>query len=100
MCIRDRPSPEDDPHRERQEDRDDGDQVVAEVNHVNNPTIQDNASSQRAATSWSMVVPAGVEARATKSANRPTNSMTPRERFEIRERYSRLTPFASTSLPP
>ena len=74
------------PPRGGQEGRDDGDEVITEVNHLNNPTIQDHESSHRAATSWSMGVPAGVEAKATKSANRPTNSITPKERFDMRER--------------
>src|SRR4029079_3633680 len=80
------PGPEDDPDRERHEDRDDGHQVVTKVDHVNNPTIQDHTPSHRAAASWSRAVPAGVEAKATNSANRATNSMTARDRLEIRER--------------
>ena len=44
---------EHDPHGERQEDRDDGDEVVAEVDHQKTPWMDDHRSSMRAPSTWS-----------------------------------------------
>ena len=76
QVLLERTGTEHDPDREGQEDRDDGDEVVAEVDHVKIPTTRDHTSSHRAPTSASMAVPPGVAARATNRAKRPTISMT------------------------
>ena len=77
---------EHDPHGESHEDRDDRDEVVAEVDHVKIPPRADQRSSRRAPRTWSRTLPPGVAQSAAVRANNPTRTMTTSQLPEMRER--------------
>ena len=81
-----RPRPEHDADGEREEDRDNRDQVVAEIDHVNTPTMVDQKSSSLAPMSCNMARPPSVALSAAPRASIPTRSMAMSHHPLIRDR--------------
>src|SRR5690606_20114969 len=98
--VRQRGGAQHDAERQRQEDRDDGDEVVAEIDHVKSPVSQKTKACQRSASRGLMTSPAGDTATAMTMATSAPKTRNSSDHVEIRLRYRRLTPLASTSLLP
>src|SRR3984893_14169746 len=72
--------------RQRQEDRDDRDEVVAEIDHLKSPVSQKRNACQRSASSGEMTSPAGDTATVTTMVTAAARVSSSSDHIEIRLR--------------